>query len=124
MPLTDPDGTIPVATAKEWAANWRDYLLTADSDFITRSFEIPIVDFQNILLYNPTAQSVKAFIGLKDIGAPLTAQLMLVPVVAGQEVHTLQLVGGLVGDVQSNIYDMTTACPPTCSTIVGDTLDN
>ncbi len=124
MPLTDPDGTIPVATAKEWAANWRDYLLTADSGFITRSFEIPIVDFQNISLYNPTAQSVKAFIGLKDIGSPLTAQLMLVPVVAGQEAHTLQIVGGPFGDTQSNIYDMTTACPPTCSTIVGDTLDN
>ncbi|MES2267371.1 MAG: hypothetical protein V4520_11450 [Bacteroidota bacterium] len=123
MPTTDPDGTIPVATAKEWAANWRDYLVTSTSDFITRSFEIPIVDFQNILLYNPNAESVKAFIGLKEFGDPLSAQLMLVPMVEGEEVHALQLVGGPVGETQSNIYDMTTACPPTCVTSPGDTLD-
>ncbi|MET3978843.1 hypothetical protein ABIB62_001412 [Mucilaginibacter sp. UYP25] len=123
MPTTDPDGTIPVATAKEWAANWRAYLTATNPDFEIRSFTIPIVDFQNIMLYNPAAEAVKAFIGLTDETDPMSAQLMLVPITEGEEVHTLPLVGGPVGDSQSNIYDMTTACPPTCGAGVGDTLD-
>lgn len=125
MPTTDPDGTIPVATAKEWALNWRDYLATATTDFVTRSFDIPIIDFKNILLYNPDAESVKAYIGLKDPADPLSAQLMLVPIVDGTEVHVLPLVGGPVGDSQSNVYDVTTACPPNCVSDPppGDTLD-
>ncbi|RYU90736.1 hypothetical protein EWM62_08815 [Mucilaginibacter terrigena] len=124
MPITDPDGTIPLPVAKEWAENWRTFISTNSPEFITRSFMIPIFDFQNILLYNPTAESVKAFIGLTDPTDATTAQLMLVPIVDGEEVHLLPLVGGGLGDTQSNVYDMTTACPPTCITSPGDTLDS
>ena len=124
MPITDPDGTIPVDVAREWAANWRTFISTTNPDFITRSFLIPIVDFQNIVLYNPTAEAVKAFIGLTDPEDATTAKLMLVPVLEGEEKLELPLVGGGLGEIQSNVYDMTTACPPTCGTPVGDTLDS
>ncbi|GGH15829.1 hypothetical protein [Mucilaginibacter phyllosphaerae] len=119
----DPDGTIPVTTAKEWAANWRDYLKTANPDFITRSFVIPIVDFKNILLYNPDAEAVKAFIGLEFAGDALSAKLMLVPVNGGEEVLYKHLTDEKVGNPPSNVYDLTTACPPTCGPGTGESLD-
>lgn len=119
----DPDGTIPVEIAKEWAENWRTYLATSDSEFIARSFLIPIIDFQNIMLYNPDAEAVRAFIGLESATDPLTAKLMLVPVQNGEEILVKAIVGGGLGESQSNIYDFTKACPPDCVTPVGDTLD-
>ncbi|MBB5395734.1 hypothetical protein [Mucilaginibacter sp. AK015] len=124
MPVNYPDGTIPVSTAKEWAANWRTFISNNNPAFVTRSFLIPICDFQNIILYNPEAEAVKAFIGLTDPADAESAQLMLVPVSAGEELLTLPLVGGGAGDTQSNVYDVTTACPPTCVTSPGDTLDS
>jgi hypothetical protein len=123
-PTTDPDGTIPVATAREWAANWRTYLSTSGQDFVTRSFLIPIIDFQNILAYNPDAENVKAFIGLTSATDPLTAKLILVPVGENEEVLVLPIYGAGMGEVTSNVYDVTTACPPTCTPVsTGDTLD-
>ncbi|MDB5135919.1 MAG: hypothetical protein JWP37_2522 [Mucilaginibacter sp.] len=122
-PTTDPDGTIPVATAREWAANWRTYISTSGQDFITRSFLIPIIDFQNILLYNPDAENVRAFIGLTSATDPLTAKLILVPVTADEELLYLPVYGGGIGETTSNVYDMTKACPPECNTPVSDTLD-
>jgi hypothetical protein len=122
--LNDPDGTIPVDVAKAWAQNWRTFIATNNPDFITRSFLIPIIDFQNILLYNPNAEAVKAFIGLENATDPLTAKLMLVPVSNNEEIHIVPLVGGSAGDTQSNVYDLTKACPPECPpSVVGDTLD-
>jgi hypothetical protein len=110
----DPDGTIPVDIARVWAENWRTYISTSGSEFVTRSFLIPIIDFQNILLYNPDAESVRAYIGLESATDPLTAKLMLVPVEGGQEVLVKDIVGGGLGDPNSNVYDFTKACPPDC----------
>jgi len=119
----DPDGTIPVTTAKEWAENWRIYLATATTDFVTRSFLIPIIDFQNILLYNPNAESVRAYLGLEDAQDVTSVKLMLVPVNEGEEVHYVS-VGSAPGEPKSNVYDFTTSCPPTCGSGVGDTLED
>jgi hypothetical protein len=119
----DPDGTIPVELAREWADNWRTYLSTSDSEFIARSFLIPIIDFQNIMLYNPDAEAVRAFIGLESATDPLSAKLMLVPVENGQEVLVKAIAGGGLGGSESNVYDFTKACPPDCPVTVGDTLD-
>nr|WP_067060867.1 hypothetical protein [Mucilaginibacter sp. L294] len=113
-PINDPDGTIPVVVAKEWAANWRTYLGNSDAEFVARSFIIPIIDFQNILLYNPNAESVRAYIGLEDAADPLTAKLLLVPVENGQEILVKDIVGGGLGGPNSNVYDFTRACPPEC----------
>jgi hypothetical protein len=123
-PTNDPDGTIPVDTAREWAENWRTFIATEDPAFIVRSFLIPIIDFQNIVLYNPGAEAVKAFIGLEDATDPLTARLMLVPVEGGEEVLIKTVVGGGAGYPISNVYDLTKACPPDCVNPVGDTLDS
>jgi hypothetical protein len=112
--INDPDGTIPVEVAKAWAANWRTYLANSGTAFIARSFLIPIIDFQNILLYNPNAEGVRAFIGLDDAEDPLSAKLMLVPVENGKEVLVKPIVGGGLGDSQSNVYDFTKVCPPDC----------
>ena len=115
-----PEGTIPVDQAIQLTANWRDFLATSGQAFVAQSFLIPIINFQNILLYNPDAESVRAYIGLEDPTDPTTAQLLLVPVSGGQDVVTLPLPlgdgsgDGNVGDPPSNIYDFTTVCPPVC----------
>jgi hypothetical protein len=110
----DPEGTIPVDQAVQLAANWRTYLATSGQDFVAKSFLIPIINFQNILLYNPDADSVRAYIGLSDPTDPLSAQLLLVPVSNGQDIISLPIGNGGVGTPQSNVYDLTTVCPPTC----------
>lgn len=122
-PPQDPDGTIPVDVAREWAANWRTYLSTSNQDFITRSFTLPIIDFKNILLYNPDAESVRAFIGLESATDPLSAKLILVPIVDGKEI-LVTLTNNLGDAGTSNVYDLSKACPPQCAiTTSDDTLD-
>ncbi|RFZ84085.1 hypothetical protein DYU05_00140 [Mucilaginibacter terrenus] len=115
-PTEGPDGTIPVQDGVNWTTNWRTYLDQSDNDFHIQYFNIPIVDFQNILTFNPGAESVRAYIGLTDATDPMTAKLILVPVVDGHDVIVVHpdLGGGVAGDGQSNIYDMTQACPPNC----------
>lgn len=108
-----PDGSIPLDDAVDLTANWRQYLANSEDGFVTQSFLIPIASFNNIVLYNPDAEAVRAYIGLEDPTDPTTAKLVLVPVVEGQDVPILTLVGG-EGSVQVNVFDMTTACPPTC----------
>jgi hypothetical protein len=116
----DPEGTIPVKEAIQMAANWRNYLSTSEQEFQARSFQIPIVNFKNILLHNPDAESVHAYIGLRTATDPATAQLILVPVVDGKDVLYLpnerkSLISEEQED-QSNTYDLTKVCPPNCST--------
>lgn len=116
-PTSGPEGTIPVNEAIDWAQNWRTYIATSGQVFNVESFEIPIIDFKNILLHNPDAESVRAYIGLEDATDPTTAKLMLVPVVDGHDVVVIPTTGnGGVGDGdQSNVYDVTKPCPPTCA---------
>jgi len=115
----DPEGTIPVNQAVQLAANWRVYLATSGQAFVAQSFLIPIINFQNILQYNPDADSVRAYIGLEDPTDPTTAQLLLVPVSGGQDIVSLPQGNGDgdggVGSPPSNIYDYTSVCPPTCA---------
>lgn len=117
----DPEGTIPVDQAVQLAANWRAYLAVSGQAFVAQSFLIPIINFQNILQYNPEADSVRAYIGLEDPTDPTTAQLLLVPVSGGQDIVSLPVRNGDgdgcgVGNPPSNIYDYTSVCPPTCTT--------
>ncbi|MBD1395325.1 hypothetical protein [Mucilaginibacter glaciei] len=115
---TGPDGTIPVNDAITLTRNWRTYLAASQQGFIAQSFSIPIVDFQNILTYNPDAEAVRAYIGLESATDPLSAKLVLVPVVDGQDVLFIDTTtpGGVGGDPNSsNVYDLTNVCPPTCA---------
>lgn len=112
-----PPGTIPVPDAVRMANNWKVYLDKSAQAFITESFLVPIVAFQNILLYNPTAEGVRVYIGLEDSEDPNSAKLILVPVVDGKEVPYLpepKTEGTVGGDGSSNTYDMTHPCPPEC----------
>jgi hypothetical protein len=111
-----PEGTIPVDQAVQLTANWRTYLATSGQAFVTQSFLVPIIDFKNILEHNPDAQSVRAYIGLADPTDPLSAQLLLVPVSEGQDVVYLPQGHGNSESttLKSNVYDLTTACPPIC----------
>jgi hypothetical protein len=108
-----PEGTIPVGTAIELTANWRTYLATSNQAFVAQSFFIPIIDFKNILLHNPDAEGVRAYIGLSDAADPTTAQLLLVPVSHGHDVVYLPNYGN-GGEDGSNVFDQTTPCPPIC----------
>ncbi|WP_374950430.1 hypothetical protein [Mucilaginibacter sp.] len=113
---TDPEGTIPVDTAIEMAKNWNIYLKSSNQKFNVKSYSVPIINFKNILKNNPDAEAVRAYIGLKDANDPSSSQLIMVPIVNGQEVLYIDTTeeNVLGGDGQSNVYDVTTACPPTC----------
>lgn len=118
LPAGDPEGTIPVATAIELTANWRTYLKISEETFHVQSFLIPIINFKNILLYNPDAEGVRAYIGLESATDPTSAKLVLVPVVDGHDVPYLSGSGntadGTTTDGISNAYDVTPPCPPQC----------
>lgn len=119
-PTAGPDGTIPVNDAIDYAKNWRQYLVNAKPDFKGQSFLLPIVDFQNILKFNPDAEGVRAYIGLESADDPMSAKLILVPVVDGKDVLVVPVPtqeGDLGGDDQSNTYDVSMLCPPTCAPV-------
>jgi hypothetical protein len=113
----DPDGTIPVKDAIELAANWRNYLETSGQAFAAHAFLIPIISFKNILLHNPLAEGVRAYIGLTDPTDPTSAKLVLVPVINGNDVPYLAQDGlrDGSGGVSSNVFDFSNLCPPDCS---------
>jgi hypothetical protein len=107
-----PEGTIPVAEAIELTLNWRTYLAASNPAFAAQSFFVPIINFVNILKYNPNAEGVRAYIGLEDPNDPTSAKLLFVPVANGEDVVYLQQ-DNEVGE-GSNVFDMTTVCPPVC----------
>jgi hypothetical protein len=109
-----PEGTIPVEHGIELTANWREYLAASEPDFVARSFFIPIINFVNILKHNPHAEGVRAYIGLADAADPMSAQLVLVPVVNDQDVVYLPSENGEGNNVGSNVWDLTKVCPPIC----------
>ena len=78
---------------------------------------IPIIDFKNILKYNPDAESVRAYIGLGDVNDPMSSNLILVPVVNGKDViyKSASEKPALDSEIDSNIYDLSKVCPPNCS---------
>lgn len=116
-PSAGPEGTIPVNNAIDYAKNWRQFLSAALPAFMAHSFLLPIADFKNILKYNPDAEGVRAYIGLESPDDPMSAKLILVPVVDGQDILVVPVPtedGGLGGEDQSNTYDVSVLCPPTC----------
>jgi len=125
LSASDPEGTIPVPQAMQMTANWRTYLAATEQDFNVRSYLIPIISFQNLLLNNPDAEAVRLYIGLTNETDPTTSQLLLIPIVNGQEVPYLPGADKGINenddDCDSNIYDLSGPCPPQCST--GTTLD-
>jgi hypothetical protein len=114
---TGPEGTIPVDEAIAMTKNWRDHLETSNDKFLVKSFLVPIIDFKNILKYNPDAEAVRAYIGLEDVNDPMSSKLILVPVVSGKDViyKSASENPALDSEIDSNIYDLTKACPPVCS---------
>jgi len=114
----NPEGSIPVNDAVTLTANWRTFLANANQEFATRAFLIPIITFKNILLHNPDADGVRAYIGLEDPNDATTAKLVLVPVVNGEDIPILYKdgSGGPGTELQSNIFDFSKACPPVCPT--------
>jgi hypothetical protein len=107
-----PAGTIPVEVAIELTANWRKYLTTSNPAFATQSFLLPMVDFQNIVKYNPDAEGVRVYLGLEDATDPTSAKLVLVPVSKGADVVHLKRGNG--DPDGSNVFDLSKACPPIC----------
>jgi hypothetical protein len=118
----DPDGTIPLATAKAWAANWRTHLSNSEDVFQGRSFFIPRVSINTLLANSPNAEGVRAYIAMEDETDPLTAKLVIVSVVNGEEVLTIPGENG--GEHRPGSVDLVTICPPNCPTGGGPTLEN
>ena len=117
-----PDGTIHLETAKAWAANWRTHLSNSGDVFQGRSFFIPIASINTLLANSPNAEGVRAYIGMEDETDLLTAKLVIVSVVNGEEVLTLPGENG--GEDRPGTVDLVTACPPVCPTGGGPTLES
>lgn len=117
-PNSDSTGTIPVDEAKQGVENWQVYLGdNPDQKFVVRSYELPIISFQNLLGNNPDAEAVRIYIGLVDAADPSSSQIYMVPIVNGHEkLFRLTPPSGppTGGDDNSNVYDMAKACPPNC----------
>ncbi|MBD1363253.1 hypothetical protein IDJ77_05455 [Mucilaginibacter sp. ZT4R22] len=118
----NPDGTIPLETAKAWAANWRSHLSTSEDEFQGRSFFIPTASINTLLANSPNAEGVRAYIGMEDETDPLTAKLVIVSVVNGEEVLTIPGENG--GEDRPGTVDLVTACPPVCPTGGGPTIES
>ncbi|MES2378153.1 MAG: hypothetical protein V4553_16305 [Bacteroidota bacterium] len=116
LPNDSSEGTIDVDLAIEMARNWRTYLETSGQAFDVRSWLIPRVSYDNLLKNNPTMEAVRAYIGLRDPADPTSSQILLVPVVDGHDQLFQGTQNGGVGgdDGDSNVYDMSQPCPPTC----------
>ncbi|OOQ60841.1 hypothetical protein [Mucilaginibacter pedocola] len=117
-----PDNSIPLETAKAWAANWRTFLSTTQQSFEGRSFFIPIDSINNLLANSPNLEGVRAYIGLEDETDPLSAKLVMVAVVSGDEVLTLP--GSTGNNGPYGPVDMVTVCPPHCPVTNGPTLES
>jgi hypothetical protein len=116
LPNDSSEGTINVDEAIQMAKNWRTYLETSGQAFNVRSWLIPRVSYDNLLKNNPTMEAVRAYIGLNDPEDPMSSQILLVPVVDGHDQLFQGTQNGGVGgnDGDSNVYDMSSACPPNC----------
>jgi hypothetical protein len=116
LPNDSSEGTIDVDLAIEMARNWRTYLETSGQEFDVRSWLIPRLSYDSLLKNNPTMEAVRAYIGLRDPADPTSSQILLVPVVDGKDQLFQGTQNGGVGgdDGDSNVYDMTSACPPSC----------
>lgn len=117
VPGSSSEGTIPVKDAKNGVENWEAYLESSNQKFNVKSYEIPIVSFQNLLGNNPDAESVKIYIGLANSEDPTSSQIYMVPIINGHEkLFRLTPPGNAPGDPKddSNVYDMSKSCPPDC----------
>lgn len=115
-PNDSSQGTISVYEAEKMTANWRSYLETSGQKFNIRSYLVSINSYQSLLACNPDAEAVRIYIGLADPKDPGSSQVLLVPIVGGKE--------KLYQDTnESNVYDLTKACPPNCDVSTGDSLD-
>jgi hypothetical protein len=116
LPNDSSEGTINVDEAIQMAKNWRIYLENSGQAFDVRSWLVPRLSYESLLKNNPTMEAVRAYIGLRDAADPTSSQILLVPVVDGKDQLFQGTQGGGVGgnDGDSNVYDMTQACPPNC----------
>lgn len=114
--LPESTGKITVSEAAALTANWRAYLASSGQDFQAKAFLIPIISIKNLLEQNPDAESVRVYFGLEDATDPNSAKAVIVPVVEGNDII---FIPGRNGDPEdeddSNVYDRTELCPPTCS---------
>lgn len=110
------DGKITVLNAVEMTTNWRTYLTNSQQGFQTKAFLIPITSIKSLMDSNPYADGIRAYIGLEDESDANTGKLIFVPVVNGEDIMFVE--GGtnnLENIDDSNMYDRTQPCPPTCS---------
>jgi hypothetical protein len=115
LPNDSSEGTIDVELAIQMAKNWRTYLETSGQAFDTRSWLIPRLSYDSLLKNNPTMEAVRAYISLKDPKDPTSSQILLVPVIDGKDQLFQGTQGGVGGnDGDSNVYDLSKACPPDC----------
>lgn len=95
-----PKNAIPLETAQEWAARWRE-----NPENIVKAFLIPREDITELLKADSVGD-VRAYVGIDENG---THKLMLV----GVDELERDLINAEAGKF---IYDFTKPCPSVCDT--------
>ena len=112
--------TISLATAKEWAKNWRELESDYNKYNECRAFNIPKIDLQEVLTEEGVA-SIRAYIGVKETKNNKTGKtvyeekLMIVGVDKNNKDMISTVKSTELGDGEDDdIYDFTDPCPHVC----------
>lgn len=114
--LSGSSGKISVKEGIRLTTNWRQLLTETKQPFQVLGFLIPADSIKQLLANNPDAEGVRAYVGLDDPARPESANLVLVPVVNGDDIIFIPGSNRDEGDEDdSNLYDRATPCPPICA---------
>lgn len=114
-PFSGMNVKLTVAEAIRLTTNWREYLKSSGQDFQVRGFLLPVESIRALLDTNPEAEGIRAYIGLENVNDPANANLVLVPVVGGEDI--IFIPGSAqrgANEDDSNVYDRSSPCPPLC----------
>lgn len=102
--------TIPLATAKKWAKEWRDDQASYNKYFELRAFNIPEDDLKDVLK-DPGVKSIRAYIGVEKTTAggknTFEEKLMIV----GVDKNNNDIISR---NGNSLIFDFSHPCPSAC----------
>ncbi len=98
---------ISIAQGAEWTYNWQNQHPNDKKAFLVCKSEIDTI-FRN----NPTANYIRFYLGIDTSGRTPEQKMIMVPVNAAEA----DVIPNPAQPSQSNIFDFTTPCPPTCTT--------
>ncbi len=118
IPKPNPRNTISLATAKEWAKEWRDDQASYNKYYQCRAFNIPKKDLVEVLAEDGV-ESIRAYIGVEKIEVKgkqtvFTEKLMIVGVNKLGKDMISSSDGLTLDDGKGSIFDFSDPCPDVC----------